>query len=94
MTETAVLIGTRASALALAQAGLIADRFAAKFAVDVELVPITSEGDRNNASLAMFGGTGVFHPAVRVGNGCAEKVIDGIAPACGRVVQRCQRSSP
>jgi hydroxymethylbilane synthase len=65
VTETAVRIGTRASALALAQAGLIADRIAAKFAVDVELVPITSEGDRNKASLATLGGTGVFANALR-----------------------------
>jgi hydroxymethylbilane synthase len=65
VTEQAVRIGTRASALALAQAGLIADRIAAKFAVDVELVPITSEGDRNKASLASLGGTGVFANALR-----------------------------
>ncbi|GAB3040067.1 hydroxymethylbilane synthase [Parafrigoribacterium mesophilum] len=65
MTDEAVRIGTRASALALAQAGLIADRIAAKFAVDVELVPITSEGDRNKASLATLGGTGVFANALR-----------------------------
>jgi hydroxymethylbilane synthase len=65
MTDKAVRIGTRASALALAQAGLIADRIAAKFAVDVELVPITSEGDRNKASLATLGGTGVFANALR-----------------------------
>jgi hydroxymethylbilane synthase len=51
--------------LALAQAGLIANRIAAKFAVDVELVPITSEGDRNKASLATLGGTGVFANALR-----------------------------
>ncbi len=65
MTDEVVRIGTRASALALAQAGLIADRIAAKFAVDVELVPITSEGDRNTASLATLGGTGVFANALR-----------------------------
>ena len=65
MTDQIVRIGTRASALALAQAGLIADRIAAKFAVTVELVPITSEGDRNKASLATLGGTGVFANALR-----------------------------
>jgi hydroxymethylbilane synthase len=65
VTETVVRIGTRASALALAQAGLIADRIAAKFAVDVELVPITSDGDRSTASLATLGGTGVFANALR-----------------------------
>lgn len=65
MTGTTVRIGTRASALALAQAGLIADRIAAKFGAEVELVPITSEGDRNKASLATLGGTGVFANALR-----------------------------
>lgn len=65
MTEAAVRIGTRASALAMAQTGLIADKIAAKFAVDVELVPITSEGDRNKASLATLGGTGIFANALR-----------------------------
>ena len=65
MTEAAVRIGPRASALAMAQTGLIADTIAAKFAVDVELVPITSEGDRNKASLATLGGTGIFANALR-----------------------------
>ncbi|GAA4352449.1 hydroxymethylbilane synthase [Microbacterium rhizosphaerae] len=52
-------IGTRGSALALAQAGTIAD------ALGGELVVITSEGDTSTASLASLGGTGVFAKALR-----------------------------
>ena len=52
-------IGTRASTLAQAQAGTVAD------ALGAELVPIVSEGDRSTASLASLGGTGVFATALR-----------------------------
>ena len=52
-------IGTRASTLARAQAGTVAD------ALGAELVPIVSEGDRSTASLASLGGTGVFATALR-----------------------------
>lgn len=52
-------IGTRGSALALAQAGTIAK------ALGGELVVIASEGDASNASLASLGGTGVFATALR-----------------------------
>jgi len=56
---TVLRIGTRASALAVAQAGTVAERLGA------ELVTITSEGDRSTASLASLGGTGVFATALR-----------------------------
>lgn len=52
-------VGTRGSALALAQATPIADRLGA------ELVVIESEGDRSSAPLADLGGTGVFATALR-----------------------------
>lgn len=52
-------IGTRGSALALAQAGTVAA------ALDGELVVISSEGDTSTASLASLGGTGVFAKALR-----------------------------
>lgn len=52
-------IGTRGSALAIAQASTIASR------LDAELVTISSEGDRSTASLATLGGTGVFATALR-----------------------------
>lgn len=53
-------IGTRGSALALAQAGTVAAKLGA------ELVVIESEGDRNHQdSLASLGGAGVFVAALR-----------------------------
>ncbi len=58
-------VGTRASALALAQAGTVAARLAALGGVDVELVRVRTEGDRSTGSLAALGGTGVFVAALR-----------------------------
>lgn len=55
----ALRIGTRASALAMTQAGTVADMLGA------ELVPIVSEGDTSTASLSSLGGTGVFATALR-----------------------------
>ncbi|MBN9140437.1 MAG: hydroxymethylbilane synthase [Micrococcales bacterium] len=52
-------LGTRGSALALAQAGTVAGRLGA------ELVVIESEGDRSSAPLADLGGAGVFAAALR-----------------------------
>ena len=52
-------IGTRGSALALAQAQTVAS------ALGAELVVIQSEGDRSTASLASLGGAGVFAAALR-----------------------------
>ena len=62
MTATRTLrVGTRASALARVQTGLVAD------AVDaaMEIVPIVTEGDRSSAALTQLGGTGVFVSALR-----------------------------
>lgn len=56
---SALRIGTRASALAMAQAGRIAERLGG------ELVPIESEGDRTAEPLSQLGGTGVFAAALR-----------------------------
>lgn len=52
-------IGTRGSALALAQAQTVASKLGA------ELVVIQSDGDRSTASLASLGGAGVFAAALR-----------------------------
>ncbi len=57
-------IGTRGSALALAQTKTVAAALA-KAGADVELVTITTEGDTSKASLASLGGTGVFASALR-----------------------------
>ena len=57
-------IGTRGSALAVAQTGTIASALSAKGA-DVEIVTISTEGDTSTAPLAELGGTGVFATALR-----------------------------
>lgn len=58
-------LGTRRSALALAQSQRVADALAAVAGEDVELVPIVSEGDVNRASLSQLGGRGVFATTLR-----------------------------
>ena len=60
MNET-LRLGTRGSALARAQSGLVAD------AIDgsVELVLISTAGDRSSAPVESIGGTGVFVSALR-----------------------------
>jgi hydroxymethylbilane synthase len=60
-----IRIGTRASALALAQTGVVAEAVAKASGLEVELVQIASEGDHSTASLASLGGTGVFASALR-----------------------------
>lgn len=62
---TALKIGTRGSALALAQADEVAALLTAATGRDVELVKITTKGDVSAAPLASIGGTGVFVSAVR-----------------------------
>ncbi len=63
---TALLrLGTRRSALALAQSQMVADAVAAASGREVELVPIVSEGDVNRASLSQLGGRGVFANGLR-----------------------------
>ncbi|MCU1524691.1 MAG: hydroxymethylbilane synthase [Microbacteriaceae bacterium] len=60
-----IRIGTRGSALALAQTGAMADAIAKASGLDVEIVTIATEGDHSTASLASLGGTGVFASALR-----------------------------
>ncbi|MGY1753005.1 hydroxymethylbilane synthase [Blastococcus sp. SYSU D01042] len=63
---TAVLrLGTRASALARTQSQGVADAITAATGTPVELVHITTEGDRSQAAIAQLGGTGVFVTALR-----------------------------
>jgi hydroxymethylbilane synthase len=62
---TALRVGTRASLLARAQSGQVADALAAALGHEVELVDVTTEGDVNRAPLAQLGGTGVFVGALR-----------------------------
>lgn len=64
MTGT-IRVGTRASALAMAQTRQVAERIAKVAKAEIELVPVTTEGDTSRASLASLGGTGVFAAALR-----------------------------
>ncbi|MCU1636075.1 MAG: hydroxymethylbilane synthase [Cryobacterium sp.] len=61
----ALRIGTRGSALAMAQTTAIANRIAAASGSQVEIIPITTYGDTSRESLASLGGTGVFASALR-----------------------------
>lgn len=61
---TVLRIGTRGSALAVAQTNTIASALGAKGA-SVEIVTISTEGDTSTAPLAELGGTGVFATALR-----------------------------
>ena len=63
--KTMLSLGTRGSALALAQSGHVAATIIAELGVQVELVTVQTEGDRNPAAIAQIGGTGVFVAALR-----------------------------
>ncbi len=58
-------LGTRRSALAVAQSQQVADQVTALTGRAVELVELTSEGDTNRASLSEIGGQGIFATALR-----------------------------
>ncbi len=58
-------LGTRASLLATTQSGHVADALRAATGREVELVPITTDGDVLTGPLAQLGGTGVFVAALR-----------------------------
>ncbi len=58
-------IGTRGSALAIAQSSAFAARITELTGVETELVQVSTEGDRNQGLLAQIGGQGVFVAALR-----------------------------
>lgn len=61
-------LGTRRSALAMAQSGLMARAVeAANVGVTVELVPIVTTGDQLKGSLAIHGGKGLFTRELETG---------------------------
>ena len=65
-TTTGTLrLGTRASQLATTQSQAVADAITAASGVRVELVHISTEGDRSAVAIAQLGGTGVFVTAIR-----------------------------
>jgi len=66
MTGRTLRLGTRASALATTQSQTIADRLRAETGVEVELVTVSTAGDRDQVtSAAEFGGQGIFVAALR-----------------------------
>jgi hydroxymethylbilane synthase len=69
--SAAIRLGTRASVLATTQSRWVADRMTAALGREVELVEITTEGDRSSAPVEQLGGTGVFVSALR------EALLDG-----------------
>lgn len=65
-TSSSVLrVGTRGSALALAQTESVRSSLERVAGVPVEVVTIVSAGDRTSDSLASIGGTGIFASALR-----------------------------
>ena len=64
MNPIPIRLGTRHSALATAQAGMMADQLR-ELGHTVEMVEITTFGDTSTASLSSIGGTGVFASAIR-----------------------------
>ncbi|WP_256368796.1 hydroxymethylbilane synthase [Agromyces sp. Marseille-P2726] len=60
-----IRVGTRGSALAMAQTKQISERLGKAAKAEIELVPVTTQGDTSRASLSTIGGTGVFAAALR-----------------------------
>ncbi|WP_426593640.1 hydroxymethylbilane synthase [Cellulomonas sp. McL0617] len=60
-----VIVGTRASALAVTQTGHVADALARLGDLTLETVHVRTDGDRLTGSLSSLGGTGVFVTALR-----------------------------
>jgi hydroxymethylbilane synthase len=96
---TTLRLGTRRSALALAQASEVADVLRGG-GHDVQMVEVVTEGDRSAESLQQMGGTGVFATELR------QRLLDGdidfavhslkdlpTAPAPGLVVAAVPRRS-
>ncbi|PPL19628.1 hydroxymethylbilane synthase [Microterricola pindariensis] len=63
--STVIRVGTRGSALAMAQTKAIAARIGSAAKAEIEIVPVTTHGDTSRESLATIGGTGVFASALR-----------------------------
>ena len=65
MSGAALRLGTRRSALALAQSGMVGRTVAGALGRPVDLVEISTYGDVSKEHLAQIGGTGVFVSALR-----------------------------
>jgi hydroxymethylbilane synthase len=79
MTAT-VRIGTRGSALAMAQAREVASRLEATLGLEVELVRITTTGDQDPGRMTDIGGQGLFVSAVRdaVASGAVDVAVHSL----------------
>lgn len=64
-SATPLRLGTRRSALAMAQSGMVAREVSRVTGRPVELVEITTYGDVSREAIAQIGGTGVFVNALR-----------------------------
>jgi hydroxymethylbilane synthase len=65
VTGQTLRLGTRASRLALTQSQHVADALTAATGVPVELVHVSTHGDRSQAAISQLGGTGVFVTGLR-----------------------------
>jgi hydroxymethylbilane synthase len=72
--STPIRLGTRASLLATTQSRWVGDRLSEALGREVELVEITTAGDRDLQPVAQLGGTGVFVTALR--QALADEQID------------------
>jgi hydroxymethylbilane synthase len=88
-----IRLGTRASLLATTQTRWVGARLTEALGREVELVEITTEGDRDLQPLSQLGGTGVFVAALRqaLADGRIDLAVHSMkdlptAPAAGLVV--------
>jgi hydroxymethylbilane synthase len=65
MADRLLRLGTRGSALALAQSGAVAATVIAELCRHVELVSVQTQGDLSSEAISALGGTGVFVTALR-----------------------------
>jgi hydroxymethylbilane synthase len=64
-SSSVIRVGTRGSALAMAQTSAIAAKLGAAAGAEIEIITVTTHGDTSTDSLASLGGTGVFASALR-----------------------------
>ncbi|WP_029068076.1 hydroxymethylbilane synthase [Jonesia quinghaiensis] len=98
---TSLRLGTRGSALAMAQSGATATLIGQAAGIDVDLVHIRTDGDVLTGSLATMGGTGVFVTAIRQAllNGDIDVAVHSLkdlptAPQEGTIIIVPERESP
>jgi hydroxymethylbilane synthase len=65
MADRLLRLGTRGSALALAQSGAVAATVIAELCRQVEMVSVQTQGDLSQDAISTLGGTGVFVTALR-----------------------------